>query len=186
MRLISEQSGLKRLAEISEEYRGSIAERYEHRAKSCITCTTPGACCLDEHFVNVRISRLEAAAIRQTLDDLDPEHRDTVYERVNATVRKFGLDDDDELSKTYACPLYERGVGCIVHRTAKPAACITHACYESPSDLPPDEVLFEQERKIDRLNDLVYGREHKEKPLPVAINRENKLHRPNITIENTS
>jgi hypothetical protein len=168
MKRISEKSGLARLSKLSDDYRGLIRDRYEHRAKSCITCTTPGACCLDEHFVNVRVSRLEAAAIRQTLNKLEPRHRAKITARIEAAVEKYGLEDS-ELSKTYACPLYERGHGCLVHLSAKPVACITHACYENETDLPPEYVQFEQEQKVDRVNDLVYGRGHKQLPLPLAV-----------------
>src|SRR5687768_7770289 len=111
MKRISEKSGIARLSKLSDEYRRLIRERYEHRAKSCVTCTTPGACCLDEHFVNVRISRLEAAAIRRTINELEPEHRAEVSARIEAAVEKYGLEGS-ELSKTYACPLYEHGHGC--------------------------------------------------------------------------
>lgn len=168
MKRISEKRALQQLAVVSDEYRRLIRERYEHRASSCLTCPTPGACCLDEHFVNVNISRLEAAAIRRVVDELPVDHRAEVMTRIEAAVKKYGLKES-ELSKTYACPLYEKGKGCLVHLSAKPVACITHACYENPTDLPPDEVQFEQELKIDRLNDLAYGREHKQLLLPVAI-----------------
>ena len=180
MKRISEKSALRQLAVLTDEYRALIRERYEHKAASCISCPTPGACCLDEHFVNVRISRLEAAAIRNALDELPDGHRDAVNERIIAAVHKYRLGEgsESELSKTYACPLYERGVGCLVHLSAKPVACITHACYENPSDLPPDEVQFGQERKVDRLNDLVYGREHMQLPLPVAILADHMAGKP--------
>ena len=36
-------------------------------------CPTKGACCLDAHFVNVHISKLEAAAIVKTLENLDED-----------------------------------------------------------------------------------------------------------------
>ena len=169
MKLISEKRALIQLAALRDDYRRLIQERFEHKAASCLTCRTPGACCLDEHFVNVRISRLEAAAIRRVLDDLPADQRDAVNERIDDAVTKYGLENENEFSKTYACPLYERGKGCLVHLTAKPAACITHACYENPADMPPDDVQFEQERKIDRLNDRVYGREHRQMALPLAI-----------------
>ena len=96
MKRISEKSALRQLAVITDEYRAVISERYEHKAASCISCPTPGACCLDEHFVNVRISRLEAAAIRGALEELPAAHRDAVDDRITASVLKYGLGEGSE------------------------------------------------------------------------------------------
>ena len=70
MKRPSEKQALARLQKVKDAYRETIAGGYEHRAKSCLTCETKGACCLDAHFVNVHITRLEAAAIRGVLDNL--------------------------------------------------------------------------------------------------------------------
>jgi len=173
MRVISERKALIHLAALSKKYREQIAAAFEYRAASCATCKTPGACCLDEHFVNVQISRLEAAAIRHTLDSLAESHRNSIYDRIHAAIEKYRLANPSsgDFSKTYACPWYEKGQGCRVHLSGKPVACITHACYESPADMPPDEVQFEQERRVDRLNDLAYGNDHQLLPLPLALAR---------------
>src|SRR5260221_6504627 len=146
MKLVSEKHGIEKLAEIRESFRTRIARDFEHKAASCETCKTPGACCLDAHFVNVRISKLEAVAIRQVLSRLPITVRERVYGRIESVAQ--GLSEDD----TYACPLYEKGIGCLVHAEAKPVPCIQHACYEHNEDLPPDEMLDEAEVRIDRLN----------------------------------
>ena len=67
MRLISEKQGLEKLRRLKDDFAVRIRLDFENKAKSCMTCETPGACCLDAHFVNVRISRLEAAAIRNAI-----------------------------------------------------------------------------------------------------------------------
>jgi hypothetical protein len=166
--MLSESRGIEKLNRLREEFRASIRDGYESRAKSCADCETPGACCLDAHFVNVRISRLEAVAIRRELDALEVTHREIVHSRIEDAVRRFRLDGSDG-SRTYACPLYEPGVGCLVHDTAKPLPCIQHACYENKEDLPPDGVLEKAELAVERLNQLVYGRGQSISPLPVAI-----------------
>lgn len=163
MKLLSEKHGIERLTEIRESFRTRIARDFEHKAASCETCKTPGACCLDEHFVNVRISRLEAAAMTEVLSRLPVTMRERVYGRIE-TVAK-GLSEDE----TYACPLYEKGIGCLVHADAKPMPCIQHACYERKEDLPPDKMLDEAERGIDRLNTRVYGKAAVLRPLPVWL-----------------
>jgi len=61
MKPISQTQALERLKNIQADLRSEISN-FESRAKSCLTCDTPGACCLDAHFVNVHISRLEAGA----------------------------------------------------------------------------------------------------------------------------
>ena len=133
---------------------------YEEKAKNCASCDTPGSCCLDEHFVNVRISRLEAKAIAQVIERLPPIRRAAVEERVqNAEIR----------NGTYACPLYEKGTGCLVHHEAKPVPCIVHACYEKGEDLPPNELQDDAELAIGRLCKQVYGRLSGIEPLPLAI-----------------
>jgi hypothetical protein len=168
MKPLSETIALKKLQSIRSEFTDRIRNDFEHRAKSCATCETPGACCLDEHFVNVRITRLEAVGIRDRLNAFSPQHREAVYCRVEDSIKKYKLDEGN--SDTYACPLFEKGVGCLVHRDAKPLPCIAHACYDRKQDLPPDELLTEREIEIDRLNRAVYGSTTL-LPLPVAIKR---------------
>lgn len=148
------------MSAIREEFRHDISTRFEHRAKPCSTCNTP--CCLDEHFVNVRISRLEAAAIRKAVTTLSTEVREAVNER---------LSKIDPHAEFYACPLYQRGIGCLVHETAKPLPCIAHACYERKEDLPPDELLSEREIEIDALNRQVYGRSQPLIPIHSTLRR---------------
>ncbi|HJS50345.1 MAG TPA: hypothetical protein VJ781_00475 [Pyrinomonadaceae bacterium] len=148
----------------------TIRNGYELRAKSCATCETPGACCLDAHFVNVRITRLEAVAINWRLDDLSPAHSETVCSRIEDTIQNYGLaDHEDAVLQTYACPLFEKGIGCLVHEYGKPLPCIVHACYGRKEDVPPDALLTEREIEVDRLNERVYGRATQRLPLPIAI-----------------
>jgi hypothetical protein len=172
MKALSESAGLEKLSEIRERFRRRISDGYEHNAVSCFKCSTPGACCLDAHFVNVRISRLEAVAINQKLKSLGADKYAAIVERINDVITTFRLDGgSDAGQKTYACPLYESGSGCLVHDAGKPLPCIHHACYESPDDLPPDELLGDAELAVERLNRRVYGRSVPLLPLPVAIKR---------------
>jgi hypothetical protein len=169
MKPLSESKALAKLKAIRAEFRDQIRENYEHRAKSCVTCETPGACCLDEHFVNVRITRLEAVAVEGRLDKLAPEQKERVFSRINETISRYKLEgcSAPEL-KTYACPLFEKGIGCLVHHTAKPLPCIAHACYERKEDLPSDDLLAERETEIDKLNRRVYGKVTS-LPIPLAV-----------------
>ncbi len=170
MKVISEQKSLVRLAKLKSDFQSKISDSYEHRAKSCLTCETKGACCLDAHFVNVHISRLEAAAISKTLEQLSDEHRTSVYERVDSVIGKYSLNTEgDTFAQTYACPLFEKGIGCLVHNQGKPLACITHACYETEKDLPPSHLLTEQEGLVDELNSQTYGRPQSWLPIPLAL-----------------
>ena len=172
MKLLSQQKALAKLQKLKADFRSEISKTYEDRAKSCLTCETQGACCLDAHFVNVHISRLESLAIRQALNELPDASRIKIYERIDATIKKYDLGDtDDTYLQTYSCPLFEKGVGCLVHNTGKPLPCITHACYENAADLPPDELLSEQERRVDALDTQTYGRPQPWMPLPLAIRR---------------
>jgi hypothetical protein len=167
MKFISETKGLLQLAEIRREFAEEVRERYEHRAKPCSACETPGACCLDEHFVNVRVTRLEARAISKSVYELPAELREKVLSRARRAVERHGLEIADGELRTYACPLFEKGIGCLVHDTAKPLPCIAHACYERKEYLPPDELLAEREIRIAELNRRVYGKE--EPPLPIPV-----------------
>ena len=160
MKLLSESIGVARLANIREDFRDEIAAKFEPRAKACSSCETPGACCLDEHFVNVRVSRLEAAAIRNAVSELDSGVQAAVFTRLER------IEPDAEF---YACPLYQPGVGCLIHNTAKPLPCIAHACYERKEDLPPDEFLSAREVEVDDLNRRVYGRSETQMPIHAAL-----------------
>ena len=165
---MSETRALELLRGVRDEFRRRISDEFKFRAKPCSMCETPGACCLDAHFVNVRISRLESTAIMRVLDELDEPHRIRVYARIDDAIRRFRLDGGDG-SPTYACPLHETGIGCLVHDTAKPLPCIHHACYENREDLPPNELLAAAELEVAQLNGSAYGRQQTFLPLPVAI-----------------
>ena len=170
MKLVSETTGIERLRAIRREFAEEIRNSYEHRAKPCSACETPGICCRDEHFVNVRITRLEAAAIVGRLNQLDERERSTVFERVRGVIEKYELAGSGEAAgKTYACPLFEKGAGCLVHDSAKPLPCIAHACYENRTDMPPGELLEDRELRVADLNRRVYGALPSLTPLPVAI-----------------
>lgn len=169
-RPISEQNALAKLDALRSDFRSIIAERYEHRAKPCAVCETPGACCLDEHFVNVHVSRIEAVAIGKAIADLPTQTKKAVRERTAQVIKKYKLDEAiDTRTVTYACPLFEKGTGCLVHDTAKPLPCIMHACYSSAADLPPDKLLDEAELAVSRLNEQTYRRPTEHLPIPLAI-----------------
>jgi hypothetical protein len=170
MKRLSEKQGLAKLKKIKDDYRETIATGYEQRAKNCLTCETQGACCLDAHFVNVHITKLEAVAIRAVLDDMPEDKRAEAYKRTGETIERYGLSEDgDTFARTYACPLFEKGTGCLVHKEGKPLPCIQHACYENREDLPPDDLLSEQEEMVERLNMRVYGNRGRWLPLPLWL-----------------
>jgi len=147
-----------------------INEGYEHAAKDCLNCETKGACCLDAHFVNVRVSRLEAAAMRDAIGELPLDLRKRVAERTAAAIETYGLRSaEDADAATYACPLFEPAIGCLVHSTAKPFPCIAHACYERQEDVPPDELLDFAEIAVANLNRRVYGKATSQLSIPLAI-----------------
>ncbi|MEO6656481.1 MAG: hypothetical protein ABIO36_10405 [Pyrinomonadaceae bacterium] len=170
---LSIQKALIRLKKIKADFRQQIFAGYEHRAKSCSTCETPGACCLDAHFVNVHISRIEAVNIRQTLSQMPEERQNKIYSRIDATIERYNLiTNGDTYSQTYACPLFEKGIGCLIHQDGKPVPCITHACYENASDLPPDELQIKQEKLIDSLDKKTYGNSRPWLPIPLALRQD--------------
>ncbi|MEO5859863.1 MAG: hypothetical protein ABIR33_13045 [Pyrinomonadaceae bacterium] len=160
MKLVSETVGIATLEKIRDGFRSEIATRFEHRAKACSSCETPGACCVDQHFVNVRVSRLEAAAIRIAVTALEEAVRIGISQR---------LAKIDATAEFYSCPLYLAGTGCLIHDSAKPLPCIAHACYERNEDLPPDELLSTREIEIDQLNRRVYGRREPLRPIHAAL-----------------
>jgi len=170
MKLLPEKQALMKLAELRENFVRTISEGYEHKAAPCITCQTPGSCCLDAHFVNVHISRLEAVAIKAKLASLPPDQQIRIKRRIAAAIDDYGLTAlGDTFEQKFACPLFERSVGCLVHADGKPVACTMHACYDNETDLPPDELQIAQEKKIDDLGARTYGRRDQWLPLPLAI-----------------
>ena len=172
MKPLSETRALEKLHHLKTDFAQTIRAGYEDRAKDCATCETQGACCLDAHFVNVHITRLEAVAIRKTIAKLNEEEQVIVFKRVEAAISRYELSSDgDTFSKTYACPLFEKGSGCLVHHEGKPLPCIAHACYENKSDLPPDELVAEQEGLVEKLNELTYRKPASWLPLPIAVGR---------------
>ncbi len=170
MKVLSETLALEKLHDLKTDFAQEIRAGYEDRAKDCATCETQGACCLDAHFVNVHITRLEAAAIRETISRLSEEAQFRIFKRVQETISKYELSTDgDTFSKTYACPLFEKGIGCLVHHEGKPLPCIAHACYENKADLPPDELVAELEGLVEKLNEVTYRKPARWLPLPIAI-----------------
>jgi hypothetical protein len=170
MKILAEAKALNELSKLKAAHQNFIKTNYEHKAWDCQTCPTKGACCLDAHFVNVHITRLEAAAIRRTLDKLSTEKQREIYERTAETIEKYDLKtSSDTFLKTFACPLFEKGVGCLVHSSAKPAPCIQHACYENKADLPPEILQEEIENRIEKLNKKTYGNHFNWLPIPVWL-----------------
>ncbi len=176
MKKLTEAKALKELEKLKTAYREFIKTNYEHNAKSCMTCETKGVCCLDAHFVNVHITKLEAVSIRQTLKKLSEEKQREIYKRAEETVEKYGLKTSgDTFQKTFACPLFEKSVGCLVHFEGKPAPCISHACYENAEDLPPENFQTKIENHVERLNKRTYGNAWTWLALPVWLSLVNPL-----------
>ena len=174
MKPLSEKQALLKLRNLKNDFRARIKQNYEHRAKDCGTCETKGACCLDAHFVNVHITRLEAVLIGEELKKLPPEKQKKIYRQISETIEKYDLrSDGDTFAKTFACPLFEKGAGCLIH-AVKPVPCISHACYEREEDLPPDELQTEAEAKIERLNEQTYKKFPRWRPLPVFLDLINR------------
>lgn len=173
MRKLSEGEALARLRRGKASLQSHVKKNYEHAARDCRTCPTAGVCCTDAHFVNVNITRLEAVAIRETLERtprLDGERRRAVYERARAAVERYGLKTSgDTFAQTFSCPLFEQGVGCLVHQRAKPAPCIQHACYDRWEDVPPADAQWQTERRVEQLNAEVYGAAWAWLPLPLWL-----------------
>jgi hypothetical protein len=170
MKMLSEIKGLNELKKLKTAYQNFIKTRYEPNARDCQTCPTKGGCCIDAHFVNVHITRLEAAAIGKTLGKLSAEKQTEIYRRVAETVEKYDLKTSgNTFAQTFACPLFDKGVGCLIHFEGKPAPCISHACYENKEDLPPEFLQEAIEHKIERLNKRTYGKSCTWLPLPVWL-----------------
>ena len=173
MRKLNEREAVARLKRGKVRFQTHVKLNYEHRALSCRACPTPGVCCTDAHFVNVHITRLEAVAIRDTLaltPRLGEDERRAVYVRAREAVSRYGLAPaGDTFAQTFSCPLFSKGVGCLVHQRAKPAPCVQHACYEDWSDVPPLDAQWREENRIERLNTEVYGAAWEWLPLPVWL-----------------
>ena len=173
MRKLSEGAALARLQRLKSAFQSHVKLNYERAARDCRACPTPGACCTDAHFVNVHVTRLEAVAVRETLERtprLDAAGRRAVYARAREAVARYRLSAaGDTFARTYSCPLFEPGAGCLVHRRAKPAPCIQHACYDAWEDVPPTTLEWQTERRVERLNREVYGEAWAWLPLPVWL-----------------
>ncbi len=161
MQQLSEPAALARLQRTKRAYQTHIKLAYEPAARSCRACPTPGVCCTDAHFVNVHITRLEAVAIRETIrrtPRLNDTERRAVYERARAAVTRYQLrTTGDTYAQTYSCPLFAPGRGCLVHARAKPAPCTQHACYDNWQDVPPIDLQWRTERRVEQLNEQTYG-----------------------------
>ncbi|MDT7689164.1 MAG: hypothetical protein QOE46_1923 [Acidobacteriota bacterium] len=173
MRKLTEAEAVARLKQGKAAFQTHVKFNFEHRALDCRVCPTPGMCCTDAHFVNVHITRLEAVAIRETLartPRLTVDERRAVYTRAREAVTRYDLRaGGDTFAQTFACPLFVKGTGCLVHQRAKPAPCVQHACYEDWSDVPPLSLQWREERHIEQLNTDVYGSAWEWLPLPVWL-----------------
>jgi hypothetical protein len=174
MKTFSEKHALLKLRNLKTDFRQNIRQNYEHKAKDCLTCETKGACCLDAHFVNVHITKLEAVLIREELQKLPIEKQMEIDSRIEETIEKYDLKPhDDTFEQTFACPLFEKNVGCMIH-SVKPAPCIQHACYERQEDLPPDALQTKIESQIEKLNEQTYKTFPQWLPLPVGLALQGK------------
>ncbi|MEW6734925.1 MAG: hypothetical protein AB1489_26785 [Acidobacteriota bacterium] len=158
MRDLEEAKALVQLRRSKQRFAQYIQDNYAYKAVDCRTCTT--ICCIDDHFVNINITRLEARAIWQTLSNsprISAEKFNEIIKRARQLVEKYRLTTQGEtFRQTYSCPLYESGIGCLVHWKAKPAPCIQHGCYENWQDLPDTAEFARVERRIEQINEQVY------------------------------
>lgn len=169
MKTLSEKQALAKLRALKEQLRAVIRDGYEHRAKNCLTCATKGACCTDEHFVNVHITRLEAVLIDEELQKLPAARQKEIRRKIRRAVAEYDLTaEGDTFQRTFACPLFDGQAGCLVH-AVKPVPCINHACYERKEDLPPDNLAGEAETAVERLNRRTYRKASRWLPLPVFL-----------------
>jgi len=173
MKKLSEAGALARLRREKAAYQSHVKINYEHAARPCRECPTPGVCCTDAHFVNVHITRLEAVAIRDTLartPRLTADDRRAVFARARAAVSRYDLRaSGDTYARTYSCPLFAPGAGCLVHTRSKPAPCVQHACYDNWEDVPPVGLQWRVESRVEQLNEQAYGTAWAWLPLPVWL-----------------
>ncbi|QUV83985.1 hypothetical protein [Chloracidobacterium aggregatum] len=164
---------LAQLRRIKQRFARYIGKTYGHLAADCATCPTP--CCADAQFVNVHIVRLEAKAMLATLQHspkYGPAKVREVLARAADAIARYGLTETgDTFGQTYACPLFEPGVGCLVHWKAKPAACIQHGCYERWEDLPETGTQRRVERQVAALDAAVHGAPSTWLPIPLWLLR---------------
>src|SRR5215475_12035433 len=153
MRPITESKALAHLKRIKDNFRNYIA-RHSQNAVDCSTCSMP--CCVDSKFVNVNITRLEAKAILRTLQQsprISRQKFNQIMMRAEQAIFKHRLNaTGDTFKQTYACPLFEKGVGCLVHYKAKPAPCIQFGCYEDWQDIPDTREFHRVQRRVERLH----------------------------------
>ncbi|MEJ7698162.1 MAG: hypothetical protein WKF71_00735 [Pyrinomonadaceae bacterium] len=93
MKMLTETRALNELSKLKTVYQNFIKTNYEQNAENCETCPTKGSCCLDAHFVNVHITRLEAVAIGDTLGKLDVEKQKEVYQASRRSSREIRFKD---------------------------------------------------------------------------------------------
>jgi len=170
---MQEPKALIQLRRAKQNFADYINRNYAFKAFDCRKCTN--VCCADPNFMNVNITRLEAVAIWRTLNSTPRLSREQVSEvvaRARAAVDKYSLSfNGDTFKQTYSCPLFEPGIGCLVHWKAKPAPCIQYGCYENWQDLP-DTVQFSRvERRVEQLNERVYGDKQDYATIPVWLSR---------------
>ncbi|HZH34209.1 MAG TPA: hypothetical protein VEX64_05175 [Pyrinomonadaceae bacterium] len=172
---MNQSESLSELARIKTAYQNFIRDNFEFAAEDCQTCPTQGVCCTDAHFVNVHITRLEAAAILETLENLSEDEKQAVYLRAAEAIEKYDLKArGDTFAQTFTCPLFVPKIGCLVHGEAKPVPCIQHACYENKEDLPPQCLQDRAEQRIEKLNKEAYGDDWQWLPLPLWLAKINE------------
>lgn len=172
MKTLTRSKALQGLENLRSKFREEVSA-FEKKAKDCLTCDERGVCCTDAHFVNVHVTRLEAEAMEAELEKLPARLAARVRKRIADAIRAYDLKADERsFERTYSCPLFEPGLGCLVHSGPKPLPCIHHACYESVADLPPDELLEAAASNVERLNSRTYGNAWSWLPIPLALNSE--------------
>lgn len=172
MKTLTLTTAIERLAKLREKFRRVVSRDYETKARDCSACDVRGICCTDRHFVNVRVTTLEAAAINEAVERLPPVFQKNVALRTSRALEQVSSSSADGGPATYSCPLFEPSVGCLVHESSKPLPCIHHACYENVKDLPPDSLLDDYQKKVARLNSRTFGNVWALDPIPVALHRQ--------------
>jgi hypothetical protein len=104
------------------------------------------------------------------LQKLPIEKQKEIYCRIEQTIENYDLKSSgDTFAQTFACPLFEKEIGCLVHASGKTRRVHSACVLRKQTGFAARRVTVGSRNEIERLNEQTYKTSARWLSLPVFL-----------------